>query len=207
MDLIVTKEIIKGITWVEIPEAELYLCCGCPADTVKHLKKAGLINRREHDGYVSETGPNALLLSDAMIQNGQLSNLTEFPVLQMLYLQGLNIPGHPNYQKGRPILIGIEEHIESQINYIYRGNYGLISLEEILSTGMEAELARKIFDVKMNFAYGRISSSEELIDKRIVRNQRIEIKNDVFIERISFNRYKIRPVSGLKSPPCPPYPI
>ncbi len=191
MAAIEKKEIIKGIIWVEIPEAEVYLCCGCPADTVKHLKKAGLIQRLKGGDHVSETGPNALLLSDAMIQNGQLSNLTEFPVLQMLYLQGLNIPGHPNYQKARPILIGIEDHIKSQINYIYRGNYGLVSMDEIRSTGIDDDFARKIFEIKMQFAYGRISSPEELIDKRIVRNKRIEIKNGVYIERQSFNKYTI----------------
>jgi hemerythrin len=167
------------------------MCCGCPADTVKHLKKAGIIQRSEKNGFVCETGPNAILLSDAMIQNGQLSNLTEFPVLQMLYLQGMNIPGHPNYGKSKPILVGLRDHIESQIRYIYRGNYGLTSLEEILSCGVEETLADKIYDIKMQFAYGRISPPEELFDKRIVGNQPVQLINGVSIERTAYNVYSI----------------
>jgi len=32
-----------GIYWIDIPEAGLYVLCGCPADSVKHLMKRGLI--------------------------------------------------------------------------------------------------------------------------------------------------------------------
>ncbi|MEE2600336.1 MAG: hypothetical protein VYD83_07875, partial [SAR324 cluster bacterium] len=37
-------QISTGIFWLEVPEAELYVLCGCPADSVKHLMKAGKIN-------------------------------------------------------------------------------------------------------------------------------------------------------------------
>ena len=89
MSLILKKHISPGIVWVAIEEADLYLCCGCPADTAKHLKKAGVVNRVLVDGQVCEDGPNAILLSDVFIQNGQIANLAEFPMLQMLYLQGM----------------------------------------------------------------------------------------------------------------------
>ena len=36
-------QVSKGISWIEIPEAEVYVQCGCPADSVKHLMKRGLI--------------------------------------------------------------------------------------------------------------------------------------------------------------------
>ena len=57
--------------------------------------KMGLIVEREKDGVMAQTGPNAILLSDTTIQKGGFSNLAEFPVLQMLYLQGMIVPGHP----------------------------------------------------------------------------------------------------------------
>ena len=78
MSLIVKKHITNGVTWIAIAEADLYICCGCPADTVKHLKKAGVINSIQHQGHVCEDGPNAILLSDTLIQNGQIANLAEF---------------------------------------------------------------------------------------------------------------------------------
>lgn len=31
-------KVTVGVTWVAIPEAGLYLLCGCPADVVKHLR-------------------------------------------------------------------------------------------------------------------------------------------------------------------------
>jgi hemerythrin len=42
------KKIIKikvetGISWVEIPDADVRILCGCPADSVKHLIAKGLI--------------------------------------------------------------------------------------------------------------------------------------------------------------------
>ena len=77
-----------GIHWIEIPAAGLRVLCGCPADAVKHLAKRGLIIPTEINGVACETGPNAVLLSDHALQNGEFANLAEFPVLQMLYKQG-----------------------------------------------------------------------------------------------------------------------
>ncbi|GEM_PF-1316562 len=71
-----------GIYWIDIPEAGLYVLCGCPADSVKHLMKRGLIVTEDKNGALCETGPNAILLSEVPIQNERLSNLAEFPVLQ-----------------------------------------------------------------------------------------------------------------------------
>ena len=57
-----------------------------------------------------------------MLQNGQFSNMAEFPVLQMLYKQGMIIPNHPNNDGSKPLLIGSQEQIKAQMEYIYRGN-------------------------------------------------------------------------------------
>src|SRR5205823_8311640 len=85
-------DVATGISWIEIADADLRILCACPADSVKHLMRRGLIRRTEVAGVACETGPNAILLSDAMLQNGALCNLAEFPVLQMLYRQGMLLP-------------------------------------------------------------------------------------------------------------------
>ena len=71
-----------GIHWLSFPEANLNVLCGCPADSVKHLMKKGLIRSIEKDGMTYESGPNAILLSDLKLQNGHFANLAEFPILQ-----------------------------------------------------------------------------------------------------------------------------
>ncbi len=192
MSLIEKQNISTGITWIDIPDASLSICCGCPADTVKHLKKAGVIKKIKTEKGMLETGPNALLLSDALLQNGQVANLTEFPIMQMLYLQGMHSNMHKDTPAIKPILIGLEEHIRSQMLYIYRGNYGLISLKEIIDAGVGEEMAEKIYAIKEFFSNGSISSPDDLFTQCIVKNSPIEIKNGVFIERLSFNKYKIQ---------------
>jgi hemerythrin len=67
-----------------------------------------------------------------MIQNGHLCNLAEFPILQMLYRQGMLMPNHPNNTGRKPKLIGTPEQLAAQLRYIHRGNYGLISAEEMM---------------------------------------------------------------------------
>ena len=127
-------KVSPGIFWVEIPEAQLYIMCGCPADSIKHLIKKGLIISDNDDpNLLSETGPNVILLSDISMQKELFSNMSEFPVLQMLYRQGMIIPNHPKNTGVKPLLIGNKSEIEAQIKYIYRGNYGLTSVEEIMN--------------------------------------------------------------------------
>ena len=132
MSLITKIEVSNGIYWVEIPKANLRILCGCPSDAVKQLMKRGLIYIQEKKRLSYESGPNAILLSDVSLQCGDFSNMGEFPVLQMLYKQGMLLPNHPNNTGEMPILIGSAEQVNSQMQYIYRGNYGLISQEEIL---------------------------------------------------------------------------
>ena len=56
------ENVANGIYWVEIPEADLRILCGCPADSVKHLTKRGFIAPAVKAGVAYETGPNAILL-------------------------------------------------------------------------------------------------------------------------------------------------
>lgn len=180
----------NGIFWLEIPEADLRILCGCPADSVKHLMSKGLIVSEEKEGVVCETGPNAILLSEAFLQNGQFSNLAEFPILQMLYRQGFILPNHPNNNGQKPLLIGRAESIEAQSEYIYRGNYGLTSMDEMLATGLDKSTLEEVMRFKRKFAFDNILSTEELIDNCVVSDKAVEIKNGVFIQRQSFNVYE-----------------
>ncbi len=183
-------KVAAGIFWVEIPEAELYILCGCPADCVKHLMKRGLINSVEKAGRVFETGPNAILLSDLPVQGEQFANLAEFPVLQMLYRQGMLLPNHPNNKGIKPLLIGIEHEVKAQAEYIYRGNYGLTSVQEIMEAGIPEEQAQEMMRLKLAFAFDRISRTDELLEARIIEQEPAELRNGVFIQRKGVNLYE-----------------
>jgi len=184
-------EVSAGVFWIQIPEENFYLLCGAPADSVKYLMKKGLIVSTEKDNVIFETGPNTILLSDVMVQNGFFSNLAEFPILQMLYRQGLIIPGHPNNKGSKPLLIGSKEQINAQMEYIYRGNYGLTSVEEIADVGLSREEAEEYMRMKLKFAFGHIRNTSELLDSMIIDDEAIEIKNGIFIRRKRFNVFEI----------------
>ena len=183
-------DVARGIQWVEIPETGLRILCGCPADAVKHMIKRGLILPQEVKGIVCETGPNAILLSDLSLQNGEFANLAEFPVLQMLYKQGLILPGHPNNTGHKPLLIGSAEQVDSQMRYIYRGNYGLVSREEIIQTGVPAERADEMMRLKLKFAFGRIRPTSDFLDTRVVGDGSVEIADGVSLRRLQPNIFE-----------------
>ena len=191
--MIIKVEVSPGIVWIEIPEADLRILCGCPADSVKHLMRAGLIRPLERNGAHFESGPNAILLSDVMIQNGAFCNLGEFPVLQMLYRQGMILPGHPNNTGRKPLVIGRYDQVQAQIQYIYRGNYGLISEEEIMAAGASPELAHDLMRLKLKFAFGRIAHPRELLDSAILPegDGAAEIAPGVTIRRTAHNVFEI----------------
>lgn len=185
-------KIITGVYWIGVPTAGVYVLCGCPEDSVKHMKRTGLILETEKEGVAFETGPNAILLSDTLMQNDQFSNLSEFPVLQMLYLQGLILPDHPNNTGIRPLLIGSEEQVTAQKEYIYRGNYGLVSEEELVDAGLSADVAKKQMRLKRKFAFGDIKKTEELVDSLIIADQAVEIRNGVYVKRLAPNVFEFR---------------
>ena len=180
-----------GLYWVAIPEANVYIQCGAPEDSVKHLIKKGLIVKKENQGVTFESGPNVILLSDVSIQNGNFANLSEFPVLQMLYRQGLIIPGHPNNSGIRPLLLGSRDQVTAQIGYILRGNYGLINEQEIMEAGMAPDVAAEMMRLKMKFAFGEIKTTDAFIEPRIIGEKPLDIRNGVFIERKTLNVFQI----------------
>lgn len=187
---ILKVDVAAGIHWIEIPAAGLRILCGCPPDAVKHLIKRGLILKQEIKGVTCETGPNTILLSDLPIQNGEFANLAEFPVLQMLYLQGTILPGHPNNTGRKPMLIGSADQLDSQMRYIYRGNYGLVSREEIMEAGVPAEQASDMMRLKLAFAFGRIQPTYEFLDSRILGEASMDIAPGVSLRRLETNVFE-----------------
>ena len=184
------EKVANGIFWVEIPEADLRILCGCPADTVKHLIKRGLISPMKRGNVTFESGPNAILLSDTPIQKGSFSNLSEFVLLQMFYRQGMLIPGHPGNTGRKPLLIGLGDQVRSQAAYVFRGNYGLASQEEICACGVPTDEAREMMAVKKWFSFGAIRDTSELVDTRALDADAVELAPGVVVHRKGFNRYE-----------------
>ncbi|MTJ83140.1 MAG: MBL fold metallo-hydrolase [Telmatospirillum sp.] len=188
--------VAPGIVWVEAPDADLRVLCGCPGDAVKHLMHQGMISEVRRDGVLFETGPNAILLSDVAMQNGVFCNLAEFPVLQMLYRQGTFLPGHPNNSGRRPLLIGRADHVASQLQYIHRGNYGLSSDRELIGAGVSPDLARDLMACKLHFAFGRIRHPRELLDARELGARPVILRGGVALRRLEPNRFEFRHNGG-----------
>lgn len=186
---LLTLQVAPGVFWLQVPEAGLYILCGCPSEVVKHLMRRGYISNTSKNGVPFETGPNVILLSDVLVQNGGFANLAEFPVLQMLYRQGLIIPKHPNNTGLKPMLIGSAAQVRAQMAYIYRGNYGLVSKEEIMASGVDEAAADIMMRIKLKFAFGAIRSPADFLDTREVGDQPVEIRNGVTVVQSGFNRY------------------
>jgi hemerythrin len=179
-----------GIYWLEIPAADLRILCGCPVDSVKHLLKLRLIVTTEINGRPCQTGPNSILLSDLSIQNGRACNRAEFPVLQMLYLQGQIIPGHPGNTGQRPRILGSENQVQAQMEYLYRGNYGLASREELIEAGVEPALADDMMRMKLAFAFGRILPMDELVQPIVIDKTTVAIGGGATVRRLRTNVFE-----------------
>lgn len=152
----------------------------------------GFITLVERGGTEFESGPNAILLSEVPIQNGEFANLAEFPVLQMLYRQGMMVPGHPNNGGRKPMIIGSRNQVNAQREYIFRGNYGLVNEAELTEAGYSPEMAEELMRIKREFAFGEIRDPEELIDFVEVANEPVEIAPDTYVERVAVNTYRVR---------------
>ncbi|CAA7617214.1 conserved hypothetical protein [Candidatus Terasakiella magnetica] len=179
-----------GISWVEVPEADLRVMCGCPADSVKHLIKRGLIVPTERAGVTFETGPNAILLSDVSLQNGAFCNLSEFPILQMLYRQGMLLPNHPNCTGRKPLIMGLAQQVDAQLDYVMRGNYGLLSEAEMMAAGVSEEMAQEWMRMKLRFAFGAIRPPQDLLDTCVIGDGPAILPGGVTVRRIELNVFE-----------------
>lgn len=184
--------VAPGIYWVSVPEADIRLLCGTPMDAIKHLKQKGLVRSAEKKGILFETGPNAILLSDRAMQSGSFCNLSEFPILHMIYKQGLSIKGHPNYSKNKPLLLGSPSQVEAQKNYIFIGNMGLSSKQSLHDAGIRKDRVEDLWRLKILFNHGKIPKTEDIVDTLDIENEEIEIRNGLHIRRISTNHFRLR---------------
>jgi len=190
-------KVTQGVYWIEVPEAQVKVLCGCPADSVKHLRKMGLITNTDK----GETGPNTILLSDKLLQNGKFANLAEFPVLQMLYNQGMLFDKKTGI---KPMLIGSEKQVKAQLEYIKRGNYGLITQKELKNaldkdnnssdTDEKRSYMDFLWDIKEFFAGGKIEEQDitKIIDTKYIDTDKVEIRKGVFVKRTASNVFKFQ---------------
>jgi hemerythrin len=185
-------KVTSGVWFVRIPEAGLSVLCGCPPDVVKHLMRRGAIAETRLRGWVFETGPNAILLSDVAIQGGAFCNMAEFPLLQMFYRQGLTMEGHVNNTGKKPIFIGLLSQLVAQSAYILRGTFGLESQAEIEAAGIRPEFAAEIMRYKLLFAGGKPRSLGETVEFAPTDTGRAELPGGVSVIRKSLNVYAFR---------------
>jgi hemerythrin len=181
-------QLSQGIALVDIPEAGLSVLCGCPENAVKFLFRQGVIHKLEASGVRYESGPNAILLSEIPVQNGRFTNVAEFPVLQMLYRQGMIVPGHPGNTGRRPMIIGLAEQLAAQAAYIYYGNYGISDPRELCPE--DPERGKALVRMKRWFSFGSFKESAELLELKALSGSIIELRNGVFLRRLGVNRYE-----------------
>jgi hemerythrin len=184
-------KVATGLFCLEIPEKDLFLMCGCPMDSIKHLENMNFIHRIDRDDCYMESGPNAILLSDLAVQNGYFSNLAEFPILHMMYKQGMALPGHPGNKGTSPWLIGTSDQVNAQNQYIFRGNYGLSSRAEFEEAGCTKDEVDLMWNLKMKFNFNKILKPEDLLDTTIIDDEAVELRPDVFLKRTGLNCYKL----------------
>ena len=81
------------------------------------------------------------------------------------------LPDHPGNTGDKPLIIGNREQVDAQMNYIYRGNYGLVSEQEIHQAGTTLETAQAMMRMKRRFAFGKIRGADELLDTLAVESE------------------------------------
>jgi len=101
------------------------------------------------------------------------------------------LPNHPNNTGNKPLLIGTKDQLESQLEYIKRGNYGLYNIEELIKAGVPFTLAEKLMKMKLYFAYDNILESDKLINAIPFRGRIAKIKEDIIIFRKAINIFEI----------------
>ena len=192
MGKITLEKIAPGVFWLEVAKADFRLLCGCPADAIKHLFAHGKIESIVKDGISFDKGPNAILLSDVSVLHGKFSNLSEFPFLHMLYRQGMILPNHPGNTGKKPLLIGSSLQLQGQLEYLHRGNYGLIDERELCQAGVKRENVDPMMAIKHWFAFGNIRPITDLCEPRSIDEAReISIKG-VKIQRRSTNKFVVK---------------
>jgi hemerythrin len=76
------------------------------------------------------------------------------------------------------------------MRYVHRGNYGLISEEEMAEAGMAPETARDMMALKLRLSFGEIRRTEEFVDCAIVGREPVEVRNGVMVRRLRLNVFE-----------------
>ena len=92
----------------------------------------------------------------------------------------------------RPLNDWLSEQLKSQIEYIFRGNYGLVSDDELRPLCRDENEITRMINVKKFFAFGRIGRQEDLIEQIPVSEDLQQIKDSVSIRRIGITNSKLR---------------
>ena len=179
---------LKDATYLSIPEADVFLLCSSPADVVKELASKKLITVVD-ETISKENGPNAILMSELGVENLSFRNVIEFPILQMLYKQGVAFLDLKKYPLKKPKLIfhSYKDFLKQQKAFRI-GGYGFTSIEKMMSYGLSLEDATDLYHVKLAFAGGEFRELEELVDV-IFLDKKTHIKNGVYVQKVAFNEY------------------
>jgi len=183
-------DIAPGIQVVEIEEVGLRVLCGCLENSVKFMARSGCIRPMEARGVKYETGPNAVLLAEQPLRHGVLRNAAEFPILHMLYKQGMIVPGHPNNTGRRPLVIGTPRCVDELAEYVYLGNYGLTDPAELSGGGPDEAATREMLEIKRRFAFGTFKRAEDLLELRRLDSPVVELRDGLFLRRLAADRYE-----------------
>ena len=133
-------------------------------------------------------GPCGVLLNDEIETDGRINNFMEFPILHMFYVQGFF--GSANAHGFKPKAIGRKNVLESQLDYLQYGNYGVNDLDFLVDAGVDADFAGQLIKQKRFFAYGNIPDVRDLVDAYFFDDGKIEIFKGIFIERIRPNVFR-----------------
>ena len=107
----------------------------------------------------------------------------------MLYKQGLEF-----LKTYKPIVIANSWfQIYPNVEYFNIGLNGIVELNELIESGLSEYDARNLLNMKLQFTRGGFKSLLEVISLVFAKNNYyVEIKNSVYIRRLSVNKYKIK---------------
>ncbi|MFH1044039.1 MAG: cyclic nucleotide-binding domain-containing protein [Pseudomonadota bacterium] len=77
------------------------------------------------------------------------------------------------------------------MEYLFRGNYGLASREELIEADVAPAYADELMRMKLAFAFGRIMPTEELVEPLFVGRGPVEIRSGATIRRLRTNVFEI----------------
>ncbi len=173
MKRIIKTKLITGCFYISIEEEDFNLLCSSPANVLQHLEKKHLLQKNTLCKKNSKLGPCSILLSDILVQNHQFSNLCESPIFHMFYKQNILDFKYKNNKIKKPIIIGDCKQIDTQLEYITRGNYGLLNDFEFSNLDLSSTQISNIMNAKLYYDFKNVFNNNDLLDlKYLNKNER-----------------------------------